>query len=146
MRAARRRSILLLTVGALLPAAAAQAAPTHHPGFVLTTTQPSGAGFAPAFIGNGYLAGRQPATGQGFDRVPLQGADEPLATQSEVQGFYAKTTKKDEGLIERRAALPAWSTLDYDDGSGRFSLDRGTVRKYRQALNLRDGTLTTDVT
>ncbi|HEY6762140.1 MAG TPA: glycosyl hydrolase family 65 protein [Baekduia sp.] len=115
-------------------------------GYVLTTTNPDAKGFAPAFIGNGYLAGRQPAEGQGFDRVPLQGSDEPLATQSEVQGFYAKTTKKDEGLIERRAALPAWSTLDYDDGSGRFTLGRGRVSGYRQALNLHDGSLTTSLT
>jgi trehalose/maltose hydrolase-like predicted phosphorylase len=113
---------------------------------VLSTTKAGGEGFAPAFIGNGYLAGRQPVEGQGFDRVPLQGSDEPLATQSEVQGFYAKTTKKDEGLIERRAALPTWSALDYDDGSGRFTVGRGTLRSYRQALDLDTGTLTTRVT
>lgn len=114
--------------------------------FLLTTTNPTAKGFAPAFIGNGFLAGRQPVEGQGFDRVPLQGADEPLPTQSEVQGFYAKTRKRDEGLIERRAALPAWSTLDYDDGSGRFTIGRGKVKAYKQTLNLADGTLTTDVT
>ena len=117
MRAARRRSILLLAVGALLPAAAAQAAPTHHPGFVLTTTQPGGAGFAPAFVGNGYLAGRQPADGQGFGLVPVEGSDEPLRTQSEVHGPYALAPPvAPEGSppqppVERRAALPAWSTL-----------------------------------
>lgn len=115
-------------------------------GYVLTATDPTAKDFAPAFIGNGYLAGRQPVEGQGFDRVPLQGDDEPLATQSEVQGFYARTSKKDEGLIERRAALPAWSTLDYDDGSGRFTIGRGTTRDYRQALDLRTGTLTTSLT
>jgi trehalose/maltose hydrolase-like predicted phosphorylase len=115
-------------------------------GFVLSTTTPGGPGFAPAFVGNGYLAGRQPASGQGFDEVPLPGRTEPLPTQSEVQGFYAKTAKPDEGLIERRAALPTWSTLTYDDGSGAFVLGRGTVRDYHQDLDLRAGTLTTRVT
>src|SRR3954466_4320675 len=136
-----------MATGALgVPAPAEAATPPPGPGYVLSTTAPTAKGFAPAFIGNGYLAGRQPVEGQGFDRVPLKGSDEPLATQSQVQGFYAKTTKKDEGLIERRAALPAWSTLDYDDGSGRFTLGRGTVRGYRQSLDLLTGTLTTRLT
>src|SRR3954447_1156151 len=129
--------------GALGVSATAAAATPSPPGFVLTSTRPGGPGFAPAFVGNGYLAGRQPAAGQGFDRVKLEGGGKRLATQSEVQGLYAKTTKKDEGLIERRAALPAWSRLDYDDGSGRFLLGRGTVRAYHQSLDLHTGTLTT---
>ncbi len=107
-----KRLYLVVTLVALLgPVAAASA---QEGGSVLSTTRPGGTGFAPAFIGNGYLAGRQPAAGQGFDEVPLAGSDEPLATQSQVQGLYAKTTKKDEGRIERRAALPAWSTLGYE--------------------------------
>lgn len=141
------RWLVVVVVVFLLGAGeAGAAAPVAPPGFLLTATNPQARGFAPAFIGNGYLAGRQPAAGQGFARVPLKGADRPLPTQSEVQGFYAKTTKKDEGLIERRAALPAWSTLAYDDGSGPFAIGRGRLDNYRQTLNLRDGTLTTDVT
>jgi trehalose/maltose hydrolase-like predicted phosphorylase len=142
-----RRWVLVLAVGGVLglPVAARAAAPSP-PGFVLSTKQPGGKGFAPAFVGNGYLAGRQPAAGQGFDRVLLEAGGKHLATQSEVQGLYAKTTKKDEGLIERRAALPAWSRLDVDDGSGRFLLGRGTVRGYRQRLDLHTGTLTTHLT
>src|SRR3954447_11348600 len=132
--------------GALGVSATAAAATPSPPGFVLTSTRPGGPGFAPAFVGNGYLAGRQPAAGQGFDRVKLEGGGKRLATQSEVQGLYAKTTKKDEGLTERRAALPAWSRLDYDDGSGRFLLGRGTVRAYHQSLDLHTGTLTTRLT
>jgi trehalose/maltose hydrolase-like predicted phosphorylase len=138
---------VVVAAGAAMGVASAQAAQSQRGhGYLLTATNPHLKGFAPAFIGNGFLAGRQPVEGQGFDRVPLKGADEPLATQSEVQGFYAKTTKSDEGLIERRAALPAWSTLDYDDGSGRFDVDRGKVSKYQQTLNLADGTLTTRLT
>jgi trehalose/maltose hydrolase-like predicted phosphorylase len=133
-----------VAVAAVGLAGSARAA--SNEGYVLSTTDPTAEDFAPAFIGNGYLAGRQPVEGQGFDRVPLKGGDEPLATQSEVQGFYARTSKPDEGLIERRAALPAWSTLDYDDGSGRFTIGRGRTSHYRQALDLRTGTLTTSLT
>jgi trehalose/maltose hydrolase-like predicted phosphorylase len=141
-------TVVLMSMGTVaVPAVAGAATPAPPgPGYVLATTHPTAEGFAPAFIGNGYLAGRQPVEGQGFDRVPLKGSDEPLATQSEVQGFYAKTTKEDEGLIERRAALPAWSTLDYDDGSGRFTLGRGTIGGYRQSLDLLTSTLTTRLT
>src|SRR3954471_9212888 len=145
MRAARRRSILALTAVALLSAAPAHAAPTNHPGFVLTTTQPGGPGFAPAFVGNGYLAGRQPADGQGFAEVSLPGRTAPLPTQSEVQGFYVEETQPDTGTIARRAALPAWSTLRYDDGSGAYALDKGRVANYLQQLDLRTGTLTTSL-
>ncbi len=117
---------------------------------MLTTTQPGGPGFAPAFVGNGYLAGRQPAEGQGFAQVQLP--DQVLPTQSQVHGFYAKAVPSTPpGLppstpIERRAALPAWSTLSYDDGSGRYSLSSGQVDAYRQSLDVRTGTLTTQVT
>src|SRR3954453_21715041 len=110
--------------------------------FVLSTTQPGGPGFAPAFVGNGYLAGRQPAEGQGFAEVALPGRTAPLPTQSQVEGFYAQVPPPDTGTIERRAALPAWSTLRYDDGSGPYALDRGTVANYSQALDLKTGTLT----
>jgi trehalose/maltose hydrolase-like predicted phosphorylase len=135
------------------PAAAAPAAavPAVDAGFVLSTTQPGGPGFAPAFVGNGYLAGRQPADGQGFGRVQLPGQAQPLATQSEVHGLYgaaapsAPPGSPPQPPVERRAALPAWSTLRYDDGSGPYSLATGRVAGYRQQLDLRTGTLTTSV-
>lgn len=141
-----RRSALPIALLATCVALAGPAVARGAGGFVLTTTTPGGKSFAPAFIGNGYLAGRQPASGQGFARVPLEGSPEPLATQSEVQGFYAKSSMPDQGLIERRAALPTWSTLTVNDGSGPFVLGRGTTRGYRQALDLRTGTLSTRVT
>jgi hypothetical protein len=86
-------------------------------GFILSTTQPGGPGQAPMFVGNGYLAGRQPFDGQGFAQVQLPGRTEPLPTQSQVHGFYAVAVPfTPPGLppsipVERRAALPAWSTL-----------------------------------
>ena len=162
----RSRSGFLVVLSALLvsgvaaqPAGATseRAAPDAaraggHRGFVLTTTKPGGPGLAPAFVGNGYLAGRQPFDGQGFAEVKLPGDSDPLATQSEVHGLYALGVpdappgSPPEPKIERRAALPAWSTLSYDDGSGSYRLSRGTVAGYRQSLDLHTGTLTTSLT
>ena len=121
-------------------------------GFVLATTTPGGPGMAPAFVGNGYLAGRQPFDGQGFAEVRLPGQNDPLPTQSEVHGLYAlgipaaPPGSPPQPPVERRAALPAWSTLSYDDGSGAYALSRGEVAGYRQALDVHTGTLTTSLT
>jgi trehalose/maltose hydrolase-like predicted phosphorylase len=140
------RSTKLVSLAAALGALVVVPAPAGAAGgFALTTTRPGGEGFAPAFVGNGYLAGRQPAAGQGYGVVALANGDD-LPTQSQVHGFYAEVSAPDTGLIERRAALPAWSTLAYDDGSGVFALGRGRVRGYRQTLHLRTGTLTTRMT
>jgi trehalose/maltose hydrolase-like predicted phosphorylase len=106
---------------------------------------------APAFVGNGYLAGRQPFDGQGFAEVDLPGESKPLPTQSEVHGLYALAVpdappgSPPQPEVERRSALPAWSTLSYDDGSGPYRLSSGTVSGYRQSLDLRTGTLTTSL-
>jgi trehalose/maltose hydrolase-like predicted phosphorylase len=130
---------------------AAGAATAGDSGFVLSTTQPGGPGQAPMFVGNGYLAGRQPFEGQGFAEVQLPGRTEPLPTQSQVHGFYAVAVPfTPPGLppsipVERRAALPAWSTLSYNDGSGAYSLSSGHVGSYLQRLDVRTGTLTTQV-
>ena len=121
-------------------------------GFVLATTTPGGPGMAPAFVGNGYLAGRQPFDGQGFAEVRLPGQADPLPTQSEVHGLYALGVPSappgspPQPPVERRAALPAWSTLSYNDGSGAYALSRGDVAGYRQALDVHTGTLTTSLT
>jgi len=111
-------------------------------GFVLTTEQYAGPDFAPAFIGNGYLGARIPFDGQGY-------REKPVATLAEVQGLFGKSRLLPllvwQAKVEARASLPVWSTLDYDDGSGRFGLDTGTVRHYSQSLDLRTGTLSTDI-
>ena len=83
--------------------------------------------------------------------MQLPGRTEPLPTQSQVHGFYAVAVPSTPpGLppskpVERRAALPAWSTLSYDDGSGAYSLSSGRVGGYLQRLDVRTGTLTTQV-
>src|SRR3954454_6595106 len=147
-RSTRFVCVASLSAAVVAASALATAAPSFgqsSDAFVLSTTQPGGPGFAPAFVGNGYLAGRQPAEGQGYAEVALPGRPDPLPTQSEVQGFYAQVSSPDTGTIERRAALPTWSTLTYDDGSGPYSLDRGHVANYLQQLDLRAGTLTTSL-
>jgi len=142
-------AMLVATPAGATPAARATAADDSD--FVLSTTQPGGPGQAPMFVGNGYLAGRQPFEGQGFAEVQLPGRTEPPPTQSQVHGFHAKAVPfTPPGLppsipVERRAALPAWSTLTYDDGSGAYSLSSGHVGGYRQSLDVRTGTLTTQV-
>jgi hypothetical protein len=80
-------SMLVATPGGAVSAAGAATA--DDSGFILSTTQPGGPGQAPMFVGNGYLAGRQPFEGQGFAEVQLPGRTEPLPTQSQVHGFYA---------------------------------------------------------
>ena len=148
-------SVTALVCAGLGLAGPSTATPRQAPadaGFVLTTTQPGGPGLAPAFVGNGYLAGRQPFDGQGFAEVKLPGQTDPLPTQSQVHGLFALGTPKappgepPQPKVERRAALPSWSTLTYNDGSGAYKLSRGEVAGYRQALDLKTGTLTTSLT
>src|SRR5690349_23032022 len=147
-----RRALLAAAAAAALTGAfgaPAVWAAGGHPGFVLSTPRPGGPGFAPAFVGNGYLAGRQPADGQGFAIVTLPGDSGTLPTQSEVQGLFAVAPPlpppgfPPQPPVERRAALPAWSTLAYDDGSGPYALARARVRDYRQSPDLLPGTLPT---
>jgi trehalose/maltose hydrolase-like predicted phosphorylase len=74
-------------------------------GWVLSTTDPS-TDYAPTFVGNGYLAARVPAAGEGYSAAPV-------TTESELAGFYAKPA----GQFERRAALPTWTTLGFGRAS-----------------------------
>ena len=70
-------------------------------GWVLSTTDTT-KDYAPTFVGNGYLAARVPAAGEGF-------SNSPVVTQSELAGFYASPA----GQYERRASLPSWTTLGF---------------------------------
>ncbi|MEU7429905.1 glycosyl hydrolase family 65 protein [Streptomyces sioyaensis] len=117
-------------------------------------------GYYPTFTGNGYLAARVPAAGNGF-------AATPVATQFHVAGLYTSH----EGQWARKGSLPAWSALDVSDGSGTFndafavpaSEDGNSedgeegwaaladpaavvahgISQYRQSLDLRTGVITT---
>src|SRR5206468_1130338 len=84
---------------------------------------------------------RIPAAGAGF--VPA-----PVATETHIAGVYADVTDLQHGTAQPQGAvnLPEWSTLDFWDGTAGYDLLTGTVTGYRQRLDLRAGTVTTDVT
>ncbi|MBO0866770.1 MAG: glycoside hydrolase family 65 protein, partial [Mycobacterium sp.] len=155
-RRARRvcAGLAALATAVLLLSAVAAAEPSPHgrgadtrasedAGWVLKTTDTSG-GYAPTFVGNGYLAARVPAAGEGF-------SDSPVLTESELAGFYARPA----GQYERRAALPTWTTLGFGQGSEIYGVagpsapsevaatSGGSTGNYRQALDIRTGSLTT---
>lgn len=98
--------LLVAALGAFVTdgAASPAAADSTSSGWVLSTTD-TGAGYAPTFIGNGYLAARVPAAGAGY-------SSSPIVTQSELAGFYGKPSS-----FEQRASLPTWTTLGFGDGT-----------------------------
>ncbi|WP_051816790.1 ricin-type beta-trefoil lectin domain protein [Kitasatospora sp. NRRL B-11411] len=65
--------------------------------------------YAPAFVGNGYLASRVPAAGAGY-------SDGKVPVQSVLAGLYARP----DGQRELRSGLPTWTALGFgrDDGNG----------------------------
>ncbi|MGI5227781.1 glycosyl hydrolase family 65 protein [Actinoallomurus sp. CA-142502] len=75
-------------------------------GWVLSTTDAS-KNYSPTFVGNGYLAARVPAAGEGY-------SSKPIVTQSELAGFYARPA----GQNEQRASLPSWTTLGFGRSGG----------------------------
>jgi trehalose/maltose hydrolase-like predicted phosphorylase len=107
--------VTCLLVVAAAPASAAPTGPGHaagssgdhgnESGWVLRTTDAS-SNYAPTFVGNGYLAARIPAAGEGYGSAPV-------VTQSELAGFYGKAA----GQYEQRASLPAWTTLGFGDSA-----------------------------
>ncbi|SDO90047.1 glycosyl hydrolase family 65 protein [Actinacidiphila guanduensis] len=105
-RRTRRAAGLVLALGGLIGAVAAAPASAAHQApapdtWVLSTTDTTH-DYAPTFVGNGYLAARVPAAGEGY-------AASPVTTQAELAGFYAQPP----GDYERRASLPTWTTLGF---------------------------------
>jgi trehalose/maltose hydrolase-like predicted phosphorylase len=131
--------LLLGTVGT--PASAEttvplQAAADSGDAWVLSTTDPS-KNYAPTFVGNGYLAARVPAAGQGFSNTPI-------TTQSQLAGFYGLSDTRNE----ERASLPTWTTLRFGRSGDAQppAIDPatdGAISKYKQSIDLRTGVLTT---
>ena len=100
--------------------------------------------YAPAYIGNGFLGTRVPAEGEGYDTAPVP-------TQTHVAGLYDQTADTrgvalpPGEVTAMPIAVPQWSGLEFDDGSGTWSTQTGHVERYRQTLDLRAGTITTRV-
>ena len=107
-----RLALSCVTLGALAAPAPASSVPVPVPdqdnGWVLSTTG-TATNYSPTFVGNGYLAARVPAAGEGYGSTPI-------VTQSELAGFYAQAP----GQYEQRASLPSWTTLGFGRGDDVF--------------------------
>src|SRR5947209_16617064 len=112
----------------LLGAAPALAAPAGGTGAYVLTATDAGSNYAPTFTGNGELAVRVPAVGQGY-------AAGTVPAQSELAGFYAWPS----GAVQQRANIPTWSTLTFSDGGQPFSLSSGSTSNWQQSLDLSSG-------
>ncbi|MGH3495954.1 MAG: glycosyl hydrolase family 65 protein [Nocardioidaceae bacterium] len=115
------------------PALVTVSSPDRVGGYLLTATH-RGPRYAPTFTGNGYLAVRVPAQGQGY-------VGGTVPTQSEVAGFYARPPGTQQ--VQQRANVPTWSTLRFTEGGHTFSFADGTVSQWRQQLDLHTGVITT---
>ncbi|MBR7825127.1 carbohydrate-binding protein [Actinospica sp. MGRD01-02] len=106
------------------------------------------------FVGNGYLAQRLPAIGEGFqgalgpsgyqlDQIPKQ-----RMTTSIVAGVYNKGLSSSVPGTEYIASLPTWSTMDL--GVGGQTLDASTaasqISDYRQSVDMLHGVVSTSLT
>ncbi|WP_395695404.1 discoidin domain-containing protein [Nocardioides sp.] len=139
---------LLVICAALSPLAAspsgaeAAAGPAGDPGgstWQLATSSARDAAGAPAYVGNGYVGTRVPASGAGY-------ADGPVATETHVAGVYADVPDTVAGGTQHQGSvnLPGWTQLDVVAG-GR-TLDAADGTGYHQVLDLRRGTVTTSAT
>jgi trehalose/maltose hydrolase-like predicted phosphorylase len=131
-----RRAGIVLALGCLLagglvatPASSAPrpAAGDDSAGWVLSTTDTT-KDYAPTFVGNGYLAARIPAAGEGF-------STSPVVTQSELAGLYAAPA----GSYERRASLPAWTTLGFGRADGIYGVPGNWSCAFDTICPARDG-------
>lgn len=100
--------------------------------FGTTSVDPS---FTSAYLGNGYLGSRIPASGTGYE-------NEPKRTETHVAGIWDKPP----GGTADSVLLPNWNELAFSDGSATYSLKSGKVENYNQSLNIKEGVLSTKVT
>jgi trehalose/maltose hydrolase-like predicted phosphorylase len=114
-------------VAAAPASSAAQAPGSGGDGWVLSTTD-TAHDYAPTFVGNGYLAARVPAAGEGF-------SNSPVVTQSELAGFYAAPP----GQYERRASLPTWTTLGFGRNGDVYGVPGNWSCAFDQLCPARDG-------
>ena len=121
--------ILLFSGGT---ASATAPAATSGAGDYVLTAHSFGGSYAPTYTGNGYLAIRVPAAGQGY-------AAGTVPAQAELAGFYAQPP----GDVQQRANLPTWSTLTFSDGAATFAPGTGTLTNWRQSIDLHTGVITT---
>ncbi|HVC31044.1 MAG TPA: hypothetical protein VND24_07645, partial [Steroidobacteraceae bacterium] len=117
---------------ALVPLTAAAARAGTDPSFLLSAHISDVPAYFPGLLGNGYISSLTAPRGT-----------EPTPTY--LVAFMDYTP----GDMSRPAGVPGWTGIDFSPGrSHRDWLDRvpvsgGRFRRYRQTLDVRDGTLTT---
>ena len=106
--------------------------------WALETRQPQDAGHRDAFLGNGWMGQRFGVEGDASAYLTDE-ASLPIGAAPSgclIHGFW-----DDLNLM----APPHWASLGYHDGQATFARGVGVWSDYRQALDLRTGTLTTEV-
>ncbi|MGQ4516487.1 carbohydrate-binding protein [Streptomyces sp. DW26H14] len=106
------------------------------------------------FVGNGYLAQRLPAIGQGYEGdlgpagYQLDQQPKQRLTTSLVAGVYNKGLTPSVPGMEYMASLPTWSTmaLGVDGHTLDATVPQDRIGGYRQQLDLAHGTVTTSMT
>jgi trehalose/maltose hydrolase-like predicted phosphorylase len=97
--------------------------------FLLTATSANSRNYFPSYLANGYFSTMTSVRGTEPDRAYM------VAFMDYTQGDIA-----------RPAAIPGWSEIDYNPGTGWMNsthLAPNIFADYAQTLNMRDGTLTT---
>ncbi|MEA2133533.1 MAG: hypothetical protein QOC68_1447, partial [Solirubrobacteraceae bacterium] len=121
-------------------------------GWALSTTTFDNAYTRHAYVGNGYLSQRVPATGTGYVAT-TQKTGWPLYTPAYdgafVAGLYSRQPDPDMSPHDAAiAAIPTWSTLKVGIGSDTYSATTpaAQISNFRQTLFLRCGVLRTSLT
>ncbi|HJR10264.1 MAG TPA: glycoside hydrolase family 65 protein [Rhodanobacteraceae bacterium] len=99
------------------------------PSFLLNATAKNFDAYFPSYLANGYFSTMTSVRGTEPDRAYMVA--------------FMDYTKDD---ISRPAAIPGWSEIDYNPGTGWMNstrLDPEIFSGYSQTLNMHDGTLTT---
>jgi trehalose/maltose hydrolase-like predicted phosphorylase len=123
------RAPVSLGLLALLACAPAPGLCATDPSFLLTATAKDFGAYFPSYLANGYFSTMTSVRGTEPDRAYMV-------------AFMDYT----EGDISRPAAIPGWSEIDYDPGTGWMNstrLDPGIFAGYSQTLDMHDGTLAT---
>ncbi len=102
--------------------------------WILTTD--SFVDYTRVYLGNGYISTQVPIEGNGWAGF------KPVNCY--IAGVYNQSDPK---RVTHTAIVPRWSALIYDNGYHKFSVDSGgTIKPYRQELDLRDGYIRTTCT
>src|SRR5437764_7877817 len=146
----------LAAAAALLPGAASAASGSPCPGgrdgagWTLSTTTFDQNYSHHAYVGNGYLSQRVPATGMGYLSTGEK-TGWPLYTPRYDGAFVAGLYGADPNIESGKtidSAIPTWSTLTLTAGSETYSptTPAGEISNYTQALYLGCGLLRTSLT